>query len=238
MCSPQPNLPQKNISPAGSLHQSPNPLFPFTTPPFLEQTLFVSTTLKMEVASCTKTFPHKVPYQTRHQSSSPMLPNVNSFLLTPALCSHVQRTAGHCHCIIIFGDVEHAVRHVYTQWQSFLWKASPSVPIFLLIKLHSSSSNNICDGCMRGTSARRSPGLHACRRPFQSHFSDSGTHLNIPTCKQQYQKWFFVWLKDLPIRNLNLMLKQSWHAILTLNNIPLGNASPEEGNNNLNKPTV
>jgi hypothetical protein len=35
----------------------------------------------MEAASCTKTLPHKVPYPTRYQSSSPILPNVNTFLL-------------------------------------------------------------------------------------------------------------------------------------------------------------
>ena len=51
---PQPNLLHKTISPVGSLHQSPNPLFPYI-PPFLAQTLFFSKTLNIEEASCSKT---------------------------------------------------------------------------------------------------------------------------------------------------------------------------------------
>jgi len=102
VCSPQPNLLHENNSPAGSLHQLINPLFPFITPPFLAQTLFFSTTLKMEAASCTTTSPHKLPYPTRHQSSSPMLPNVNSFLLTPVFCLHVQRKQLDTVAVILF----------------------------------------------------------------------------------------------------------------------------------------
>jgi hypothetical protein len=64
--SPRTNPLHKTISPTGSLHQLPNPLFPYTIQPFLAWTLFFLTTLNMLAASCSKMLAFNSQLSRRH----------------------------------------------------------------------------------------------------------------------------------------------------------------------------